>query len=160
MTIKAGDHMPEGKFKTMGEKGPQDLTTAELFDGKRVVLFSVPGAFTPTCSAKHLPGYVEFAEKLRAKGVDTIACMAVNDVFVMNAWGKHGNVGDKILMLADGNGAYVKALGLEMDGTKFGMGTRGQRFAVIVKNGVATHVNVEAPWEFKVSAADYVLKQL
>jgi glutaredoxin/glutathione-dependent peroxiredoxin len=160
MTIKAGDRMPEGKFKTMGEKGPQDLTTAQLFDGKRVVLFSVPGAFTPTCDAKHLPGFVDLADQIKAKGVDTIACTAVNDVFVMNAWGKHGNVGDKILMLADGNGAYVKALGLEMDGTKFGMGTRGQRFAVIVKNGVATHVNVEAPGEFKVSAADYVLKQL
>ena len=160
MTIKAGEHMPEGKFKTMGEKGPQDLTTAELFDGKRVVLFSVPGAFTPTCSAKHLPGYVELADKLRAKGVDTIACMAVNDVFVMNAWGKASNVAGKVLMLADGNGEYARALGLEMDGRGFGMGMRGQRFAVIVKNGVATHVNVEAPGEFKVSAADYVLKQL
>ena len=160
MTIKVGERMPEGKFKIMSDKGPKDLTTAELFDGKRVVVFSVPGAFTPTCDAKHLPGYLERAEQLRAKGVDTIACMAVNDVFVMNAWGKHGGVGEKILMLADGNGAYVKALGLEMDGTKFGMGMRGQRFAVIVKNGVATHVNVEAPGEFKVSAADYILKQL
>ena len=160
MTIKAGGRMPEGKFKVMSDKGPKDLTTAELFDGKRVVLFSVPGAFTPTCDAKHLPGFVELADQIKAKGVDTIACTAVNDVFVMNAWGKHGGVGDKILMLADGNGAYVKALGLEMYGTKFGMGTRGQRFAVIVKNGVATHVNVEAPGEFKVSAADYVLKQL
>jgi peroxiredoxin len=124
------------------------------------VLFSVPGAFTPTCDAKHLPGFVELAGEIKAKGVDTIACTAVNDVFVMNAWGKHGNVGDKILMLADGNGAYVKSLGLEMDGTKFGMGQRGQRFALIVKNGVATHVDVEKPGEFKVSAAEHVLSQL
>ena len=160
MTIKAGDKMPEGAFTRMTKDGPQKMTTEQLFAGKTVVLFSVPGAFTPTCDAKHLPGFVELADQIKAKGVDTIACTAVNDVFVMNAWGKHGGVGDKILMLADGNGAYVKALGLEMDGTKFGMGMRGQRFAVIVKNGVATQVNVEAPGEFKVSAADYVLKQL
>jgi peroxiredoxin len=120
----------------------------------------VPGAFTPTCDAKHLPGYVELADQIKAKGVDTIICTAVNDVFVMNAWGKHGGVGDKILMLADGNATYAKALGLELDGSKFGMGTRGQRFAIIVKDGVATHVNVESPGEFKVSAAEYVLKQL
>jgi len=155
MTIKAGDKMPEGAFTRMTKDGPQKMTTEQLFAGKTVVLFSVPGAFTPTCDAKHLPGFVELADQIKAKGVDTIACTAVNDVFVMNAWGKHGGVGDKILMLADGNGAYVKALGLELDGTKFGMGMRGQRFAVIVKNGVATHVNVEAPGEFKVSAADY-----
>src|ERR1700689_3637563 len=160
MTIKAGDKMPEGKFTRMSKDGPQKLTTDELFKGKTVELFSVPGAFTPTCDAKHLPGFVEVADQIKAKGVDTIACTAVNDVFVMNAWGKHGGVGDKILMLADGNGAYAKALGLEMDGSKFGVGTRGQRFAVIVKNGVATAVNVEAPGEFKVSAADYILKQL
>jgi peroxiredoxin len=125
-----------------------------------VVLFSVPGAFTPTCDAKHLPGFVEQAGAIKAKGVDTIACMAVNDVFVMNAWGKSSNVGDKVLMLADGNGDYARALGLEMDGKGFGMGMRGQRFAVIVDNGVATKVNVEAPKEFKVSAAEYVLGQL
>ena len=160
MTIKAGDHMPEGKFKTMGEKGPQDLTTAQLFDGKRVVLFSVPGAFTPTCDAKHLPGYVEFAEKLRAKGVDTIACMAVNDVFVMNAWGKASNAAGKVLMLADGNGDYARALGLEMDGKGFGMGMRGQRFAIVVDKGVATQVDIEAPGQFKVSSAEAVLAQL
>ena len=160
MAIKAGERMPSGTLKTMTKDGPKDITTDDLFKGKKVVLFSVPGAFTPTCDAKHLPGFVELADQIKAKGVDTIACTAVNDVFVMNAWGKHGGVGDKILMLADGNGAYVKALGLEMDGSKFGMGTRGQRFAVIVKNGVATQVDVEAPGEFKVSAADYVLKQL
>jgi glutaredoxin/glutathione-dependent peroxiredoxin len=160
MTIKAGEKMPEGAFTRMTKDGPQKMTTEQLFAGKTVVLFSVPGAFTPTCDAKHLPGFVELADQIKAKGVDTIACTAVNDVFVMNAWGKHGAVGDKILMLADGNGAYVKSLGLEMDGSKYGMGTRGQRFAIIVKNGVATQVDVEAPGEFKVSAADYVLKQL
>jgi glutaredoxin/glutathione-dependent peroxiredoxin len=160
MTIKAGDKMPEGSFTRMTKEGPQKLTTEQLFAGKTVVFFSVPGAFTPTCDAKHLPGFVELATEFFGKGVDTIACTAVNDVFVMNAWGKQGMVGDKILMLADGNGTYVKALGLELDGSKFGMGTRGQRFAIIVKNGVATTVDVEAPGEFKVSAADYVLKQL
>ena len=160
MTIKAGERMPEGKFKTMGEKGPQDLTTAQLFDGKRVVLFSVPGAFTPTCDAKHLPGYVDLADRLRGKGIDTIACMAVNDVFVMNAWGKASNVAGKVLMLADGNGDYARALGLELDGRGFGMGMRGQRFAIVVDNGVAKHVDIEAPGQFKVSAADAVLAQL
>jgi len=160
MTIKAGDRMPEGKFTHMTKDGPQKLTTDELFKGKTVVFFSVPGAFTPTCDAKHLPGFVELADKIKAKGVDTIACTAVNDVFVMNAWGKSSNVGDKILMLADGNGEYVKALGLELNASGYGMGTRGQRFAIIVKDGVAQHVDVEAPGEFKVSAADYVLKQL
>ena len=160
MAIKAGEKMPAGTFKRMTKEGPKDVTTDELFKGKTVVLFSVPGAFTPTCDAKHLPGFVDLADQIKAKGVDTIACTAVNDVFVMNAWGKHAGVGDKILMLADGNGTYVKALGLELDGTKFGMGTRGQRFAVIVKNGVATQVNIEGPGEFKVSAAEFVLKQL
>src|SRR4249920_3708883 len=114
MTIKVGDKMPAGTFKRMTADGPKNITTDELFAGKKVVLFSVPGAFTPTCDAKHLPGFVERAADLKAKGVDTVACMAVNDVFVMNAWGKHSNVGDKIQMLADGNGDYAKALGLEM----------------------------------------------
>jgi len=160
MTIKAGERMPEGKFKTMTESGPKDLTTAELFNGKKVVLFSVPGAFTPTCDAKHLPGFLSQFEAIKAKGIDTIACMAVNDVFVMNAWGKASNVGAKVLMLADGNGDYSRALGLEMDGKGFGMGMRGQRFAIIVDNGVAKQVNVEAAGQFKVSAAEYVLSQL
>src|SRR6201992_1687084 len=153
MTIKAGDKMPEGKFTRMTKDGPQKITTDELFKGKTVVFFSVPGAFTPTCDAKHLPGFVEMADKFKAKGVDTLACMAVNDVFVMNAWGKSSNVGDKVLMLADGNATYAKALGLELDASKFGMGTRGQRFAILVKDGVATSVSVEAPGEFKVSSA-------
>jgi len=160
MSIKAGERMPAGTFKRMTREGPKDLTTEELFKGKRVVLFSVPGAFTPTCDAKHLPGFVQLADQILAKGVDTIACMAVNDVFVMNAWGKASSVGDRILMLADGNGDYARALGLEMDGTKFGMGMRGKRFAIIVKDGVATAVNVEEPGQFKVSAAEYVLGQL
>jgi glutaredoxin/glutathione-dependent peroxiredoxin len=160
MAIKAGDRMPSGTLKTMTKDGPKDITTDDLFKGKKVVLFSVPGAFTPTCDAKHLPGFVQLAEQVRAKGVDTIACMAVNDVFVMNAWGKHSGVADKILMLADGNGTYAKALGLELDASGYGMGTRGQRFAIIVKDGVAEHVNVEAPGQFKVSAAEHILGQL
>ena len=160
MAIKAGDRMPAGTFKTMGKDGPRDLPTDELFKGKTVVLFSVPGAFTPTCDAKHLPGFVQQAGAIRAKGVDTIACMAVNDVFVMNAWGKASGTGSDVLMLADGNGDYAKSLGLEMDGRGFGMGMRGQRFAIVVKDGVATQVNVEEKGQFKVSAADHVLGQL
>jgi len=160
MTIKAGDKMPSGTFKRMTKDGPKDITSDEIFRGKRVVLFSLPGAFTPTCDAKHLPGYVELAEQIRAKGVDTIACMAVNDVFVMNAWGKAQSVGDKVLMLADGNGDYARALGLELDAKGYGMGMRGQRFAIIVKDGVATAVDVEQPGQFKVSAAEHVLAQL
>lgn len=160
MTIKAGERMPAGKFKVMGEVGPQDLSSAQLFDGKRVVLFSVPGAFTPTCSAKHLPGFIAHGAALRAKGVDTVACMAVNDVFVMNAWGKSSNAGDHVRMLADGNGEYARALGLELDATGFGMGHRGQRFAIVIDDGVASKVLVEAPGEFKVSAAEHVLSQL
>ena len=160
MTIKVGDKLPEGKFTTMTKDGPKKLSTEEFFAGKTVVLFSVPGAFTPTCDAKHLPGFVEHVADIKNKGVDTVACMAVNDVFVMNAWGKAGGVGDKILMLADGNGEYAKALGLELDASGYGMGLRGQRFALVVKDGVATQVNVEGPGEFKVSSAEYILKQL
>jgi glutaredoxin/glutathione-dependent peroxiredoxin len=160
MAIKAGERMPEGTLKTMTKDGPKDVSTADLFKGKKVVLFSVPGAFTPTCDAKHLPGFVQLAGALKAKGVDTVACMAVNDVFVMNAWGKHSNVGDSVLMLADGNGEYAKALGLTMDGSRFGMGTRGQRFAVVVDDGVAKQVFVEQPGEFKVSAAEHILQNL
>jgi len=160
MTIKAGDKMPSGAFKTMTAEGPKEVSTDALFAGKTVVLFSVPGAFTPTCDARHLPGYLQHFDALKGKGVDTIACMAVNDMFVMNAWGKSSNVGDKVLMLADGNGDYTRALGLELDARGFGMGMRGQRFAIIAKDGVATHVNIEAGGEFKVSAAEYVLGQL
>jgi glutaredoxin/glutathione-dependent peroxiredoxin len=160
MTIKAGDRMPSGTFKRMTKDGPANLSTDELFKGKTVVLFSVPGAFTPTCDAKHLPGFVQLADQIRAKGVDTIACMAVNDVFVMSAWGKASGVGDKVLMLADGNGDYARALGLELDAKGYGMGQRGQRFAVIVRDGIATRVEVEAPGQFRVSAAQAILGHL
>ncbi|HET9107247.1 MAG TPA: peroxiredoxin [Steroidobacteraceae bacterium] len=160
MAIKAGDRMPSGVLKMMTKDGPRDVTTEDLFKGKKVVLFSVPGAFTPTCDAKHLPGFVQLADQIRSKGVDTIACMAVNDVFVMNAWGKASSAGDKVMMLADGNGDYAKALGLEMDARKFGMGVRGQRFALVVDDGVVKSVNVEEPGQFKVSAADHILGQL
>ncbi len=160
MTIQAGDRMPTGTLTHMGANGPEPISTDELFAGKTVVLFSVPGAFTPTCSAKHLPGYVEQAQALAAKGADTVACMAVNDVFVMDAWGKSQSADGKVMMLADGNGDYSTAYGLELDASGFGMGTRGQRFSIIVKDGVASHVNVEAGGEFKVSAAEVALDQL
>jgi peroxiredoxin len=160
MTIKVGDKMPSGVFKQMTKDGPQNLTTEQLFKGKKVVLFSVPGAFTPTCDAKHLPGFVQGAAAIKGKGIDTIACISVNDVFVMNAWGKASNVGDSVLMLADGNGEYAKALGLEMDGRGFGMGIRSQRFAVVVDDGVITKLNIEGPGEFKVSSAEAVLGEL
>jgi peroxiredoxin len=160
MTIKAGDKMPAGVLTTPGAEGPEKISTEQLFAGKKVVLFSVPGAFTPTCDARHLPGFIQHADEIKAKGVDTIACMAVNDVFVMKAWAKASAVEGKVLMLADGNGDYAKALGLELDATAFGMGIRGKRFAIIVDNGVATGVFVEGPGEFKVSSADYVLSQL
>src|SRR6476469_1874415 len=136
MAIKAGDKMPAGTFKTKTKDGIQDVTTDQLFKGKTVVLFSVPGAFTPTCDAKHLPGYVENAAAFKAKGITTIACMSVNDVFVMKAWGKASGADGKVQMLADGNGDYAKALGLELDARKFGMGNRSQRFAILVRDGV------------------------
>jgi peroxiredoxin len=160
MTIKVGDRMPEGKFGIMTKDGPGTITTQELFGGKTVAFFSVPGAFTPTCSQSHLPGYIKNAADLKQKGIDTIACMAVNDVFVMDAWGKERGAGDKVLMLADGNGDYTRALGLELDATGFGMGKRSQRFSMVVKDGVVTQLNVEAPREFKVSTAECMLGQL
>lgn len=160
MTIKVGDKIPSGTFKHMTKDGPQAITTEQLFAGKKVVVFSVPGAFTPTCDAKHLPGFVQHAAAIKAKGVDTIACMAVNDVFVMSAWGKASVVGDHILMLADGNADYAKALGLELNASGFGMGIRGQRFAIIVNDGVVKGLFVEGPGEFKVSSAEHVLTQL
>ncbi len=160
MTIKAGDRMPSGSFKTLTAEGMKDVKTDDLFAGKTVVLVAVPGAFTPTCDARHLPPYVEHAAAIKAKGVDTIACMSVNDAFVMNAWGKASNVGDKVLMLGDGNGDYARALGLEIDVSGFGMGKRSNRFAIIVKDGIATHVNVEGPGKLEVSTAEHVLSQL
>jgi len=160
MTIKVGDRLPDATFRVMKDGKPSDLTTAELTKGKKVALFAVPGAFTPTCSVKHLPGYKEKAAELRRKGVDTVACVSVNDVFVMNAWGKDQQVGEDVVMLADGNGAFAKAVGLEMDGSGFGMGSRSKRYSMIVDDGVVKQLNVEAPGEFKVSAADYMLGQL
>jgi len=159
MTIKVGDKMPAGKLAMMTAEGPGSITTDELFNGKRVVLFSVPGAFTPTCSQKHLPGYVKNAAALKANGIDTIACMSVNDVFVMDAWGREQGAGDKVLMLADGNADYAQVLGLQLDASKFGMGTRSQRFSLIVDNGVVAELNVEAPGQFDVSSCEYAIKQ-
>lgn len=160
MTIAKGEKLPETTFVTMTENGPEPVNSGSYFAGKKVALFSVPGAFTPTCSAKHLPGFIEKAADLKAKGINEIACTAVNDPFVMGAWAKSAGAEKTVTMLADGNGDFVKALGLEMDGSKFGLGTRGQRFSMIVNNGVVEELNVEAPGDFKVSTAEYMLGQL
>ncbi|GAB5481440.1 peroxiredoxin [Sphingorhabdus sp. EL138] len=157
--INKGDKIPEVNLVKATENGPEQVSSSDYFAGKKVALFSVPGAYTPTCSAKHLPGYVEKAEELKAKGVDEIACTAVNDAFVLGAWNKDAGSED-VTMLADGNGDFAKAVGLEMDGSGFGLGTRGQRFSMIVNDGVVEELNVEAPGDFKVSAADYMLDQL
>lgn len=156
MSIEVGQNIPSCTLKTMTDQGPTDITTAEIFDGKKVVLFAVPGAFTPGCSMTHLPGYVVNADKIKAAGVDTIVCMAVNDAFVMGAWGKAQNA-DEILMLADGNGELTKALGLELDGSGFGLGTRSQRFAMIVENGTVAHLNVEPGPGVDVSSAETIM---
>lgn len=158
--IKVGDRVPAGTLTVVTKDGPQKVSAEDFFKGRKVVLFSVPGAFTPTCDAKHLPGFVEKAAELKGKGVDVIACMAVNDAFVMKAWGKSQNTDGKVEMVADGNADYTKALGLEMDATGFGMGVRGQRFSLLVDNGVVKQVNVEQKGEFKVSSAEHVLGQL
>ena len=160
MTIKVGDRMPEGSFGIMTKDGPGSLSAADLFNGKTVVLFAVPGAFTPTCSMNHLPGYLKHAAEIRAKGVDTIACMAVNDSFVMDAWGRDKQVGDRVLMLADGNAEFTKSLGLEMDASGYGMGTRSKRYSMVVDDGVVRAVNVEKPGEFGVSSAETMLTQV
>ena len=160
MTIKVGEPIPAANLKHKTADGIQDISTAELFGGKKVVVFALPGAFTPTCSAKHLPGFVVKADEIRAKGVDTIACLSVNDAFVMDAWGKDQGVGDKVLMLADGNAEFSKALGLDFDGSGFGMGIRCQRFAMIVDNGTVTTLNIEEPGAFEVSSAEAVLAAL
>lgn len=159
MTIQNGEKLPESTLTKMTENGPEQVTSTNFFAGRKVALFSVPGAFTPTCSAKHLPGYVEKAAELKAKGIDEIACTAVNDAFVMGAWGKQAGSAD-VTMLADGNGDLVEALGLTMDGKAFGMGKRGQRFSMIVNDGVVEQLFVEAPGEFRVSSADHMLEQL
>lgn len=156
MTISVGDTLPNITLKVMGEKGPVAITTDEIFKGKKVVLFAVPGAFTPGCSKTHLPGYVVLADQIKARGVDTIVCMAVNDAFVMDAWGKAQNA-DELLMLADGNADFASALGLEMDARGYGMGVRSQRFALVADNGVVTHLAVEPAGGVDVSAAEKIL---
>ena len=160
MKIECEKTMPEGTFTIMTESGPDQISTDELFKNKTVVLVCVPGAYTPTCSVHHLPGYIESTEQFFSKGVNTIAFMAVNDIFVMNAWGNDQGVGDKVMMLSDGNGEYVEKLGLEMDARNFGMGTRGQRFAIVIKNGIVKHIAVEEPGEFNVTKATSVLESI
>ena len=159
MTIQVGDRVPSTTFVKPTENGPEQVSSDEFFAGRKVALFSVPGAFTPTCSARHLPGYVDKAAELKAKGVDEIACTAVNDAFVMGAWGKSADAGD-VTMLADGNGEFAKAVGLEMDGSKFGLGARGQRFSMLVNDGVVEQLNVEAPGEYQASSAEHLIEQL
>ena len=159
MSISVGDKLPEVTMVKATDAGPEQVSSADYFAGKKVALFSVPGAFTPTCSARHLPGYVEKAAELKAKGVDEIVATAVNDAFVMGAWNKAAG-SDDITMLADGNGDFAEAVGLTMDGSGFGLGKRGQRFSMIVDNGVVTELNVEAPGDFSVSSAEHMLGQL
>ena len=160
MTIQVGDSIPSAKVMQGTAEGPKEISTEELFGGKTVVLFGVPGAFTPTCSAKHLPGFVTQYDALKAKGADVVACMAVNDAFVMGAWGKDQGVGDKVVMLADGSADFTRKMGLELDLVARGLGIRSQRFALIAKNGKVTHVAVEAPGAFEVSKAESVLAAL
>jgi peroxiredoxin len=157
MTIKVGDTIPSATLMQMKEGGPKPVSTDELFKGRKVALFALPGAFTPTCSAKHLPGFIKQAGALKAKGIDAIACLSVNDAFVMGAWGESQGAGDTVAMLADGNGDFTRALGLEMDATKFGMGKRSQRYSMVVDNGVVKALNVEAPGAFEVSSADHLV---
>lgn len=160
MTIKVGDKLPEATFMEMTADGPKPVSSADVFGGRTVALFAVPGAYTPTCSARHLPGFVDKAGEFKAKGVDEIVCTSVNDVFVMGAWGKSTNSDAAVRMLADGNGAFAQALGLELDASGFGMGKRSQRYSMLVKDGVVAELNVEQGGEFKVSSADYLLGQL
>ena len=157
MTIKVGDKVPSTTLKYLSPEGPKEITTDELFRGKKVALFAVPGAFTPTCSQRHLPGYVDKAGELKAKGVDQIACLSVNDAFVMGAWGKAQNVGDKVLMLADGSGDFTRAVDLELDARRAGLGMRSQRYSMLVDNGVVRALNVEKPGQFEVSSAEAML---
>ena len=160
MTIQVGDRIPSATLLKATSEGPEPVDTDSYFAGRTVALFSVPGAFTPTCSARHLPGFVEKAEELRAKGVDEVACVAVNDAFVLQAWAKQAGAENKVTMLADGNGDFAEALGLTMDASKFGMGKRGSRWSAIVENGVVTQLNVEEPGAFSVSSAEFMLGQL
>lgn len=160
MTIKVGDRLPNTNFAKATANGPEQVSSEEYFKGRRVALFAVPGAFTPTCSARHLPGYVENDAALKAKGIDEVACTAVNDPFVLGAWSKDGGADGKVTMLADGNGEFAKAIGLEMDGSKFGLGQRSQRYSMVVNDGVVEQLNVEGPGEFKVSSAEHLLENL
>lgn len=160
MTLSAGDKIPDVDFTTMAADGPAPVTSDDLFSGKKVVIFGLPGAFTPTCSAKHLPGFIEHADAIKAKGVDTIGCMAVNDAFVMGAWGKDQNAGDAVMMLADGSAKFTEAAGLVLDLTERGLGVRCERFAMIVEDGVVSNIFVEGPGEFEVSSAEAILGQL
>ena len=157
---REGQKVPQASFRARSESDWKTVTTDELFKGKKVVVFGLPGAFTPTCSAKHLPGFVEKSDELKRKGVDAIACISVNDAFVMQAWGKDQKVENKVMMLADGNAEFTKAMGLEMDGSGYGMGMRSKRYAMVVDNGVVKALNVEKPGTFEVSSADAVLKAL
>jgi len=158
--IKVGDKVPSATLMQMKDGGPKPVTTDQLFAGKKVALFALPGAFTPTCSAKHLPGFIQHSEALKEKGIDAIACVSVNDAFVMGAWGEQQKAGDKVMMLADGNGDFTRSLGLELDATKFGMGKRSQRYSMVVDNGVVTQLNVEQPGAFEVSSADHMMALL
>ena len=160
MAIQVGQKLPDVTLKTMTADGIKDVSIRELFAGKKAVLFAVPGAFTPTCSAKHLPGFVEQAEAIRKKGVDLVVCLSVNDAFVRGAWAKAQGTGDKVMLVADGNGAFSEAVGLAFDGSGFGMGTRSQRYAMVVQDGVVKQLFVEKPMEFKVSSAEAVLGAL
>ena len=159
MTIQVGDRLPDVPLAVASSDGPQPTTSSDYFKGKKVALFAVPGAFTPTCSARHLPSFVEKADELKAKGIDEIACISVNDPFVMSAWGQRDGSED-ITMIADGNGDFAEATGLVMDGSKFGMGKRSQRYSMIVDDGVVEQLNVEAPGEYRASSAEYLLDQL
>jgi peroxiredoxin (alkyl hydroperoxide reductase subunit C) len=160
MTVKVGDAIPSMKLMMGTKDGPKEISTDEIFKGKKVVLFAVPGAFTPTCSAKHLPGFVQNADAIKAKGVDTIACIAVNDAFVMGAWGKDQGTDDKVMMLADGSAQFTKALGLELDLMARGLGVRSQRYALVADDGKVTHLAVEPPGGFEVSKAESIIANL
>ena len=160
MAVSVGDQIPNVNFTIMTDEGPKPLGYSELFEGKRVALFAVPGAFTPTCSQQHLPGFVNKAEELTDKGIDTVACMSVNDVFVMDAWGKSQNANEKVLMLADGNGEFTAALGLQLDASGFGMGSRSQRFSLVINDGQVEILNVEDGGEFRVSSCKFMIDQL
>jgi peroxiredoxin len=160
MSIKVGDRLPKATLVKATPEGPQPIDSEDYFGGRRIAIFSVPGAFTPTCSARHLPGFIDRAEDLKARGVDEIACIAVNDAFVMQAWGESAGAAGKVTMLADGNGDFARALGLTMDGSKFGLGERGSRWSAIVDDGVVEQLNVEEPGAFNVSSADYLMERL